>query len=232
MAICYFDIETVGRQAAEALLREPRPDARLTDAVKITADVEKKRQQDIGKLSLDPYGARIVMLAWHRTGRDGEPIHCYSCPTEDEEAAGLRLLLSDVQTADLCGYNIRAFDLPVIMARCRLLGVPYPYRWDAPKWLRYGSDVLDLFEVVTFGAAKYDDHVISRSLTSMCKVFGLDVAEDDLPGRLVAQAVREGKWDLIAEHCRRDVERVMLLGQKLRVADMRTPQSPTPFRGV
>ena len=221
MAITYFDFETVGREGAEVFLGEPRADARLTDPAKIEADRVKKYLANFSKLSLDPYGCRIAVAAWHRTGRDAEPIHVWPCPTEDDEREMLRVLLSDMGNATICGYNCRAFDLPVLLARCRLLGVSYPYAWDNPKWLRYGTDVVDLYELLTFGQGRYDEHVISRGLTSMCRVFGIDIPDDDIGGAWVAQAIAEGQWQMVQDHCQRDVQRTMALAQRLRVADTR-----------
>ena len=221
MAITYFDLETVAREGADLLLSAPVANRSLKDPAKVADDIAAKASKQREQLSLDPYGCRIAVASWHRTGRDAEPIHVWPCPTEDDEREMLRVLLSDMGNATICGYNCRAFDLPVLLARCRLLGVSYPYGWDSPKWLRYGTDVVDLYELLTFGQGRYDEHVISRSLTSMCKVFGIDIPDDDIGGAWVAQAIAEGQWQMVQDHCQRDVQRTMALAQRLRVADTR-----------
>ena len=221
MAITYFDLETVAREGADLLLSAPVANRSLKDPAKVADDIAAKAIKQREQLSLDPYGCRIVCASWHRTGRDTEPVHVWPCPTEDDEREMLRVLLSDMGNATICGYNCRAFDLPVLLARCRLLGVSYPYAWDNPKWLRYGTDVVDLYELLTFGQGRYDEHVISRSLTSMCRVFGIDIPDDDIGGAWVAQAIAEGQWQMVQDHCQRDVQRTMALAQRLRVADTR-----------
>ena len=40
-------------------------------------------------------------------------------------------------------------------------------------------------------------------------------------GLVVAQAVAQGEWQMVQDHCQRDVERVMALAQRLRVVDLR-----------
>lgn len=213
MAITFFDVETGPRDMAHLLLSEPRPDARLTDPAKILADIERKRQQDIAKLSLDPYGCRITVLAWARTPLEDNAIDVWPCADEQEEGEGLRLLLKDMQNTTLVGWNIRRFDLPVIIARCRLLGVPYPFHWDNPKFLRYGSSIVDPYELHTFYQGHAYQGTISASMKSACRIYGVDVPEDDISGADAPTADIEQ----VKLHVHRDIERLIALAVPLRV---------------
>lgn len=218
MAITYFDLETVAREGADVLLSAPTANKTLKDPAKIADDLAAKAAKQLEQLSLDPYGCRIVCASWHRTGRDEEPIHVWPCVDEAAERDMLSVLLSDLRNSTICGYNVKGFDLPVLRARCQLLGVPYPYTWDSEKWPLYATDVADLFARVS---SRFQDYAISRSLTSMCRVFGVDVPQDDISGNWVAQAIAQGEWQMVQDHCQRDVERVMALAQRLRVVDLR-----------
>ena len=136
--------------------------------------------------------------------------------TEAEERDGLEAFLRLVtqQTADVdqryIGFNILGFDAPVLVTRCRLLGLDPP-RLDIRK---YGSrNICDVMADLTFngdgGAA-----VLSRGQKALATRFGLAV-EDDTSGADVAAMVAAGDYDAIARHCQADIDTLKALYRRV-----------------
>lgn len=211
--LCYFDLETVARPAAIPLLADPQANKSLKDPDKIIADLERKRAAQLVDLSLDPYGARIVALAW----QIDTVSHVGLCFDEAHERTILEHFWRCTATCDLVGFNVRRFDLPVIIARSRLLQVPFPFHMGAPKWLKYGSSIIDLYELVTFGQGYGESHPISRGLLSMCRVHGVDIPEDDATGSEIAALVAAEDWVSVQQHVTRDLTRTKVLAERLGV---------------
>jgi hypothetical protein len=172
--IC-FDIETSGRTDVAHLLPEPEADKRLSDPVKVAADLEKKRAAQSSGLSLDVNGCSIVAL--------GYQFEEWLTPETLSIPAGERFMLETfwgvAKGRTIIGYYSRLFDLPVILQRSRYLGVSIPGNWRdllAP----YGRSKrhIDLFDELTFDNGRQDG-VIPRRLGMFCKQFGLDVPSDD-----------------------------------------------------
>jgi len=225
MSILFVDIETVPREAALPLLKAPEPKRNLVDPAKIAADVAAKQASLLADMSLDPYACRIVALgtAWDDTA---EP-HVALCRDEDEEEVALEHFWRYAATAALCGFNLRKFDLRVLIARSLLLQVSnLPFSMQTPDYVRRSRHVIDLYEYVAFGDSYGGgDSVISRSLVSMCRVFGVNVPEDDVDGGRISELVSLGQWDAVAQHCRRDVERTRGLARALRVSAVAQAQA-------
>lgn len=226
MPMTFFDLETVPLDGALAWAPTPKARGNLKDPEKIEADLAGKLATATARLSLDPYGCRIVVLGWTRTPREDHPIDVLSFHDTQEEADGLRLFLRECANSDLVGHNIRVFDLPVIMTRCRLLGVPFPFHWAAPRWLRYGSSIIDLYELATFGKGTHDDGVISRSLTGLCVRFGVEPDGEDITGANVGAAWAAGDEEAVRRHCHRDVIRTCALADVFDVVRARQADQP------
>lgn len=107
------------------------------------------------------------------------------------------------------GYHVE-FDLANLAHHARRLGV----KWPTIDNRKYGNrDVIDLHKII---ADDECEHIISRSLVSACRVYGVDVPEDDVRGADVATLYAAGDWEGIKRHCQRDVERTLGLGRVLR----------------
>jgi predicted PolB exonuclease-like 3'-5' exonuclease len=207
-----FDIETAGREDVSGYIPEPQADKRLSDPVKVKADLEKKRAESVDRLPLDPNGCRIVSVGWQVEGWDS--------PEVLSEPAGEQFMLETfwkhAKGRRLVGYYSRLFDLPVILQRSRLLGVSIP-DWRnllAPYGRARGH--VDLFDELTFDNGRADG-VIPRKLTTFCKQFGIDIPEDDSAGSDMAALVKAGDWEAIRQHCSRDVERTVALARRLGI---------------
>jgi len=214
----YFDLETVARDGADALVREPKAKSNLVDPVKIAADMEKKAAAIKGRLSLDPYGCRIVAAGW--TCEEHGPVRVHLCHDDDDERWAVSTLMELASAAtEVITFNGRTFDLPVLLSRAWLLGLTVPDTLRRLVEKRYDARMLDLYDVVTFGQGRYENEpAIKRGLVSMCRVFGIDIPDDEEDGSQIAQMVAEGRWSDVEEHCRRDVERTRALAQRLKVS--------------
>jgi predicted PolB exonuclease-like 3'-5' exonuclease len=193
-----LDIETVAIDGAAALAEEPTPPANYKDAAKIAAWIEERRQKQIDSAALYPWTARIIALGWAEAGE--EIAHVETCESESSEQRVLRELWSRVQdvhghATPIITFAGRTFDLPVLMCRSILLGVPHrPLNLD-----RYRSPHPDLLQVLTFNGA-----IDGRTLRWYAKRFGLNT-DDAFSGKEIATLYQDGNWDAIRKHCESDV---------------------------
>jgi hypothetical protein len=215
------DIETVPLERA---LDWVEPAGNLVDPVKKAASVREKQD----KLALDPNGCRIVALGiWrleHGVWSDEPTVEV--AQTLDDEA---RLLSAWLDDDKYFGFNIRGFDCPVMMRRAQILRVPFP----AISLARYGrGDVVDLFDELTWHEGHHcAGGAVSRSLDSFARVFDLPEMDNPGGGELVSVWAKDGRFDLIAQHCTADLYREAHLGARLNLwAD--PPMPPAIVREV
>lgn len=215
-----FDTESVRDDTKVRLYKPVTADRRLKDLGKIAADEAEKRQEQLEDASLDRWALRIAALGYFDT-KTGDT-RFFLCKTETDEADALVAFWRAIDGQTVVGHNIKAFDMPVIIARSLQLGVAFPFSLLNPYRLKTSHQFVDTYEIVTMGKGFTDskDAVISRSLPSMCKVFGATIPDDDMDGSLIGAAVREGRWADVQAHLARDLERTVFLAQALRVAEM------------
>lgn len=205
-----LDLETVAIDGAAALAEPVSAPANYKDPEKIAAYIAEAQRAQLDKAALYPWTARIVALGYVDTDGD-ETIVC--CQDEAQEAAALAAFWPATWNSDerftrpIIGFNHRAFDLPVLLARSLLLGVKAPLL----NLDRYRTPHTDLMEKLTwFGA------IPARSLTWYAKRFGLGVA-DTVKGSDIARLVADGQWDAVTAHCRSDVRLTRALAERLGV---------------
>jgi hypothetical protein len=193
------DIETASDDAALPLL-DAEPEARkgLVDPVKIAADIANKKAEQQGRMSLDPYAGRIVCLGYTLDGVEYEQDEASAL---EEFALALRVHPGDLTCRHLVGFRILGFDLPWLVTRARLLGVPFP-TLDTRK---YGNrDITDLHSLLTFDG-NAPEGAFRRSLQNLARRFGIDVL-DQTCGKDIAQMVKDNDFAGIVAHCRSDVQ--------------------------
>jgi hypothetical protein len=238
-----FDIETAPRDEAIAYLPAPDPepepgpepeaDKRLTDPVKIAADLEKKRAkaaadleqrreeairkraERINRLSLDMNGCRIVALGWQDETLT-EPAVLLESVTEEREMLAAFWIQARGRT--LVGFRSRTFDLPVIIQRSRLLGVPIPPWRDLLAPYGRAKRHIDLYDEATFDASR-TDNVLPRGLHDWGAphLFDTGIPKDDCGGAEIAALVAAKDYVAIGLHCCRDVARTVALARALGV---------------
>jgi hypothetical protein len=130
---------------------------------------------------------------------------------EQDEQHGLAVfvdLVNDLRsrcmvTSDtrLVGFNILQFDAPVLVTRCRLLGVTPP----ALDIRKYGSkDIIDVMADLVLGLDP-DKAILRRSQKALAARFGIP-STDSTSGADVARMAAEGDRDGIAAHCQADID--------------------------
>ena len=202
------DLETV---AVAGVKTEPvTAPANYKDEAKIVAYVKEKQAEQITRAALYPWTARIVALGWCEEGEDIERVTI--CDSDAAEATALREFWGravDTRGAvtPLVTFAGRTFDLPVMLARSRMLGVKAPIL-DLRK---YGNSHPDLLKILTF-----DYEQPPRSLKWFAELFGLDVS-DAFGGKEIAQLYEDQNFDAIKSHCASDVRLTRLLAEKLNV---------------
>jgi len=211
------DVETVPDESAVEFVAAKAAPSNWKDAEKRAAREAENAAKAASLMSLDPYSCRVACASVY-TPEHG--LESWVAKDARGEYALLMALWGRLKNRDrLIGYNIKAFDLPVLATRSRLLSVTaMPQRLSDPRaWGRYMDGVVDLFDLVNFGNPYSKDHVVSRGLKSMARRFNLEVPEDDEGGGDVADLVACGAWDAVKYHCECDVRRTARLAMRFGV---------------
>lgn len=111
----------------------------------------------------------------------------------------------------LCGFNIKGFDIPFIVKRALLYGIPLPNSlklfgkkpWDMENFI-------DLYEVYKHTGYK------SGSLDLISNFLSVPTPKNGIDGSQVQTFHDEWKDDEIREYCKRDVEATILVYEKFK----------------
>ena len=211
MSVIVLDLETFASDHAAEFVEKPNLDAilpagNLKDPEKIAASIAERKaaaldgyKASLGRAALDWNLSRIVAIGYHLSG-EPEP-RCEVARTEAEEASMLRWFWSLKGTAHIVGFNARNFDVPTLIQRSRLLGVPHP----RVSLARFGrGDVLDVYDELTFEGAR-GAGIMPQSLKAFARRFGLPVS-DPTNGKDIAQLVASEDWEGVRSHCLSDVD--------------------------
>jgi len=207
------DLETV---AVDGLDFDPvSAPANYKDDAKIMEYILGAEKAQREKAGLYPWTARIIALGWCHEGEDVEHVHV--CNSDGAEAVALGdfwARVVDARTSaieSLITFNGLGFDLPVLMARSRLLGVSAPIL----NLDRYRTPHVDLMQRLTWNGV-----IQARSLKWFAKRFGLDVS-DAFSGKEIATLYEDQNWDAIKAHCVSDVRLTRQLAEALGVIKAR-----------
>jgi len=193
-----LDVETVADPRAAEWAEPVAAPANYKDPVKIAAYIADATREQVERAALYPWTASVVCLGLCASDAAGQPMTIV-CRTPTDEADALRWLWSRVvdggAVMPLVGFKSRTYDLPVLLARSMVLGVPAP----AINLDRYRSPHIDLLERLTWQGA-----IPARSLKWFARRFGIPV-EDETSGADVARLVADGQYEAVADHCRSDL---------------------------
>lgn len=217
-ATVVLDLEVVPQEAhAERLINEPFDEAAFTPrngATKedtIKRQIEEAREEwDAGRmdrvddLCLSPRTGRIVCASF---APEYEPILAVDAC---DERHLLEMLWRELEAARLVvGFGIWGFDWPYFVMRSAMLGVR-PTRPVQPFMRRYSYQ--PLFDV-RMAAANWDMRA-TGTLSDYAAAFGVSTAQT-VSGADVPRLHRENRHDLIAQHCRDDVQETYAIYQRL-----------------
>lgn len=213
------DIETTGRDDVAYLLETPEPSKTLKDPDKIAAEIAAKTNERDGKLALDMNCNQIVAIGVLTESMDEPDV---LMPSVSSEAQSLyefwEFWCSDgsqgILKRALIGFNVRNFDVPILMQRTRLLGMPEP----ALDYGRYSKEIIDLAEILACGDPKYSGYAaMRRTLKNYCALFGIADAGADCGGSEVPELVAAGRLHEVEKHCAADIMRTRDLAVRLGV---------------
>lgn len=145
-----IDIET---KADTAYLELPEVQSDIEAAIKVPENYtkpdsireyrENAARRAMAKAALDPQLGRIVAIG-HADLADEDAIDCIA--NEDEAAllGDFRELLRFLGPQVIAGWNVRAFDVPFITARCVVHGVELPEWWPHSRAYHAIADAMEM----------------------------------------------------------------------------------------
>lgn len=205
-----FDIETAPLPDAADFIEPVEPPANYKDPEKIAAYVREKQAEQLERAALDVDLCQVVSIA---VGYDIAPHRddiLVALQRDAGEAAMLQWFWDKVgDGAHLVGFNVIAFDLPVLVRRSQYLGVRVP---DLVLDTYRHPRVTDLAQVLS-----YNGRLRLRKLSFYAKRFGLPATADPITGADIGAAFARGDWQAIITHVVSDVQTTAYLAQRLGV---------------
>lgn len=208
-----FDCESVGRLEAVDLLGPVKAPGNIKDPAKIAAAIAEKLEKRREDAALDCDVNGIASIAW-ATSED--EITCLDAGTYTE-AQMLREFWTclvdhwrEYPSSPLVGFFCVSFDLPTIIRASQRLSVPHP-RLELGRY-RYDNRIVDLAQELTWKGL-----VDPKTLTVYCRLFGLDVPDDDSSGADIGGFVAAGAWDKVILHNVADVRKTWALAAYLGI---------------
>ncbi len=112
----------------------------------------------------------------------------------------------------LCGHNIREFDVPWLCRRMLINGLPLPHSIDL-----YGKKPWEVNHVDTLDLWKFGDYKHYTSLNLLTNILGIPTPKEDMDGSMVGKSYwEEDGLDRIAVYCSKDVIAVAQLIMRLK----------------
>lgn len=176
------------------------------EILKLLADKRSAQDDRIKELSVNPMFCRIVAIGL-KVGSN--PVESLLCSTPLDEYTALVEAWRVIQKhRPVIGFNVRDFDLRVMLVRSALLGVEPAF---VPDTRKYGSpDVIDLMQAI------YGDRCPKGcGLKPTARMFGIEVPEGHGDGSQVYKLFQLRKWGLIADYLVGDVELTAAVHQKI-----------------
>lgn len=213
-----FDIETV-----PALDKRELPS---TVAEALSDNAAKKEMDTAAVMGMSPFFGKVVSLAIGdgdaEPGSEADQVTVLAVPPEGFDTSGappwlrymseedlLRAFWALASKADcVVSYNGRGFDVPFVVARSLIHGIPARVDLVSGKWSLRPH--LDLFELVTQrgrGPSKLD---------VVCWALGIESPKGVMDGSMVAPAYKAGEIEKIAEYNAHDVRATSSVYRKCR----------------
>jgi len=212
MSTLFLDVETIPAQRPDILAHLATEHMVDDDLVKSAKAVDKEHR----KTSLDGAFGEIVVIGW---AFDNEPAQTWSRSLAGGEREMVRAFFDLVtEYADehdgidnVVAHNAD-FDRGFLRKRSIILDVTAPKFVSAigvKPWDRNAvwRDTMSIW---------CDEYRGKISLLNLCLALGVDSKPGDIGGSEVWDAVLAGRTDEVAEHCRRDVERVRSCWHRMR----------------
>lgn len=156
-----------------------------------------------------------VGMAFVRNGQRHFRIKSFASDSEKELLMGFGSMLSAFASdpgRNVCGHNIKEFDIPYIARRMLINGITLPSILDIAGKKPWEVKFIDTLELWKFGDYKH-----YTSLNLLTTIFGIPSPKDDIDGSEVAGVYyRENNLERIAVYCEKDVLATAQLFLKLK----------------
>ena len=203
-----FDIETVGDgRMIPILLDGVRAPSNYRDQLKIDQYLAERRAEVANDAAAKIDYNRVVCVS--TIDEEERARTSYAEPNDVAERDLLTWAWAQLVDQSVVGFNIRQFDLPVLLRRSQVLGIDAP-EIDLSRYANYGR-VRDLADILTWRGV-----VELRRLRVYAHEFGIPV-EDETTGADIPRLVAEGNWAAIQRHCESDVRTTHALAVRLGV---------------
>lgn len=135
------------------------------------------------------------------SGNKIKTVSYYGGNEEDILSRFCKDLSSKGNTIELCGHNIKKFDIPFIVKRCIINGVDVPPKLDVSGLKPWEITYLDTMEL--WGGYS--------SLISICVALGIESPKDGIDGSKVGEEYYKGNLTKIVKYCEADTKAVALV---------------------
>lgn len=153
---------------------------------------------EFGRIVCISVGVEVV-----RNGELGFRLKSFAGDDESALLQDFATMLNKVFSPEhnLCGHNIKEFDVPYIARRMLINGIALPDALNIAGKKPWEVRFLDTLELWRFG-----DYKNYTSLKLLTAVFGIPTPKDDIDGSQVAEVYyQENNLDRIAIYCEKDV---------------------------
>lgn len=216
-----FDIETgalpLEQIKALGILPPFKAPSNYKDPEKIKLKEAEHEAEVMERAALDPTISKVLAIGYVSDGKTETHIG-----DERDLLAGFWFKINRLveKQHKLVGFNICGFDLPFLMRRSWILGVPFS---NALRRGRYWNDnyIIDLAEMWKLGV--YNDHI---SLDRLSKVLG--IGQKSGSGKDFHKLLEENPEKAL-EYLKTDLDLTAKLAQRLHVID-ETPHPQEDFR--
>lgn len=217
-----FDIETVpGARSLEALddaLQKLWEDK----AGRFRKEEEDKTQYYFSRAGIYAEFGKIICISCgyiQQKDRDYQ-LRIKTFSGHDEKALLLEIATTLQQVSrnnyQLCGHNIREFDVPWLCRRFLINRIPIPPIIDL-----YGKKPWEVNHVDTLDLWKFGDYKHYTSLHLLSTILGVPTSKDDIDGSMVGKVYWEtGDLERIATYCSKDVVAVAQLIMRMKGLDL------------
>lgn len=183
--ILFLDIETISNPGMIQYIPEPEAPSNYKDVIKIASYKEEAKAKIIEKMALDIDYAQIraIGIAQDYNAPMTRLVH-----NIEEEKETLKWFWDNAyEYFRFCGYNIRGFDLPIIIRRSWILCVIPSKNFNLGRGSKEIVDLMQLFyhEGYAPGSQKY------RSFKNVCKMYGINNFLPDIDGSMVSSMTDE-----------------------------------------
>ena len=221
-SVLFLDIETVSRAKSFNDLDETWQELWTQKHNTFFSNDESPEVSYQNRAAIYAEFGKVICVSLGFFSRDkesGEDVFRTKSFFESDEKALLRSLASlmnksfpDHNDWQLCGHNVREFDVPYLCRRMMANGVPLPDLLDISGRKPWELNVIDTMQLWKFG-----DYKNFTSLKLMAATFGIPSPKDDIEGKDVGRVYwHEKDMPRIVNYCQRDVVTVARILLKMR----------------